>query len=125
MEIWQNWSALSCCFVRGYTFVDSQTQDTDIDPTNLTAKSQLYIHGVSALERDKRKKKKDSFAFQSVRVRFRESIRLRECVNTEFSWEAKKGNWRKSLLEESWQQFIALMKGRTSSNKRKKKLHVW
>ena len=50
---------------------------------------------------EKKKKKKDSFAFQSVRVRFRESIRLQECVNTEFSWEAKKGNWRKSLLEES------------------------
>ena len=27
----------------------------------------------------------------SVRVRLRESARLRECVNTEFVWEVKRG----------------------------------
>ena len=29
--------------------------------------------------------------FKSVRVRLQESVRLRECVNTEFDWEVKTG----------------------------------
>ena len=36
-------------------------------------------------------KKNPIFIFQIVRVRLQESVRLRECVNTEFDLEVKRG----------------------------------
>ena len=41
------------------------------------------------LTREPKQKKNPIFIFKSVRVRLRESVRLRECVNTEFDWEVK------------------------------------
>ena len=35
-------------------------------------------------------KRKIQFSFSSVRVHLRESVRLRECINTEFDWEVKR-----------------------------------
>ena len=43
------------------------------------------------LTRERKQKKNPIFIFKSVRVRLRESVRLRECVNTEFDWEVKWG----------------------------------
>ena len=51
--------------------------------TNLIAKSQLLYMGCP-LTREHKQKKNPIFIFKSVRVRLRESARLRECVNTEF-----------------------------------------
>ena len=42
------------------------------------------------LTRERKQKKNPIFIFKSVRVRLRESVRLRECVNTEFNWEVKR-----------------------------------
>ena len=52
------------------------------------------------------------FLFKSVRVRLQESFRLRECVDTEFDWEVKRGFEKASVsravrlrecpLAESW-----------------------
>ena len=43
------------------------------------------------LTRERKQKKNPIFIFNSVRVRLRESVRLRECINTEFDWEVKRG----------------------------------
>ena len=43
------------------------------------------------LTREHKQKKNPLFIFRSVRVRLRESVRLQECVNTEFDWEVKRG----------------------------------
>ena len=51
----------------------------------------IIIPGVSAYERTKTKGKNPIFILKSVRVRLRESVRLWECVNTEFDWEVKRG----------------------------------
>ena len=58
--------------------------------TNVFAKSQLLYMGCP-LTRCRKQKKNPIFIFKSVRVRIRESVRLRECVNTEFDWEVKRG----------------------------------
>ena len=41
--------------------------------------------------RKRKQKKNPVFIFKSVRVRLQESVRLWECVNTEFDWEEKTG----------------------------------
>ena len=46
---------------------------------------------VYPLTRERKQKKNPIFIFKSVRVRLPESVRLRECVNTEFDWELKRG----------------------------------
>ena len=43
------------------------------------------------LTRERKQKKNPIFIFKSVRVHLRENVRLRECVNTEFDWEVKRG----------------------------------
>ena len=43
------------------------------------------------LTRERKQKKNPIFIFKSVRVRLRDCVRLRECVNTEFDWEGKRG----------------------------------
>ena len=43
------------------------------------------------LTRERKQKKNPIFIFKIVRVRLRESVRLGECVNTEFDWEVKRG----------------------------------
>ena len=43
------------------------------------------------LTRESKQKKNPIFIFKSVRGRLREGVRLRECVNTEFDWEVKRG----------------------------------
>ena len=58
--------------------------------TNFIAKSQLSYMGCP-LTRERKQKKNPIFIFKSVRVRLRESVRLRECVNTEFDWEVRRG----------------------------------
>ena len=58
--------------------------------TNFIAKSQLLYLGCP-LTRERKQKKNPIFIFKSVRFRLRESVRLRECVNTEFDWEVKRG----------------------------------
>ena len=57
---------------------------------NFIAKSQLLYMGCP-LTRERKQKKNPIFIFKSVRVRLRESVRLRECANTEFDWEVKTG----------------------------------
>ena len=46
---------------------------------------------VCPLTRERQQKKNPIFIFKSVRVRLQESLRLRECVNTEFDWGVKRG----------------------------------
>ena len=36
------------------------------------------------------KKKNSNFTLNSVRFRLRENVRLRQCVHTEFDWEAQR-----------------------------------
>ena len=43
------------------------------------------------LTREHKQKKNPMFIFRSVCVHLRESVRLSECVNTEFDWEIKRG----------------------------------
>ena len=57
--------------------------------TNFIAKSQLLYMGCR-LTRERKQKKNPIFIFKSVRVRLREGVRLRECVNTEFDWKVKR-----------------------------------
>ena len=61
--------------------------------TNFIAKSQILYMGCP-LTRERKQKKNPIFIFKSVRVRLRESVRLRECANTEFDWEVKTGIWK-------------------------------
>ena len=56
--------------------------------TNFIAKSQLLYVGCP-LKRESKQKKYPIFISKSVRSR--ESVRLRECVNTEFDWEIRRG----------------------------------
>ena len=42
------------------------------------------------LMRKRKQKKNPIFIFKSVRVRLRESVRIQECVNTEFDWGVKR-----------------------------------
>lgn len=58
-------------------FVDLQIQD------HLTVQSHLITVGCP-LTREHDQKKNQIFNLKSVRVRLRENVRLRECVNTEF-----------------------------------------
>ena len=55
-----------------------------------TVLSQLLYMGC-LFTRERKQKNNPIFIFKSVRVRLRESVRLRECVNTEFDWELKRG----------------------------------
>ena len=66
--------------------------------TNSMAKSQLLstddlllLYLGCPLTRVRKQKKNPILIFKSVRVRLRESVRLREWVNTEFDWEVKRG----------------------------------
>ena len=52
--------------------------------TNFIAKSQLLYVGCP-LTRERKQKKNPIFIFKSVRVRLPESVRLRECPNTELT----------------------------------------
>ena len=86
MEIWQNRPPLFCFSVKEQcSFVDLLKLKE-----NFIAKSQL-LHMVCPLTRERQQKKNPIFIFKSVRVRLQESVRLRECVNTEFDWEVKRG----------------------------------
>ena len=58
--------------------------------TNFIAKSQL-LYMECPLTRECKQKKNPIFIFKSVRVRLRESVRLREWVNREFGLDCKKG----------------------------------
>ena len=44
-----------------------------------------------SLTRERKRETNPIFIFKSVRFRLRESVRLGECVNTEFEWEVKRG----------------------------------
>ena len=66
--------------------------------TNFIAKSQL-LHMGCPLTRERKQKKNHIFIFRSVRVRLRESVRLRECHNTEFDWKVKRGFEKASLSQ--------------------------
>ena len=52
----------------------------------------------SPLTRERKQKKNQIFIFKSVRIRLRESVCLRECVNTEFDWEVKRGFEKASVI---------------------------
>ena len=64
------------------------------------------------LTRERKQKKNPILISKSVRVRLREGVRLRKCVNTEFDWEVKRGFEKASVsrvarlrecpLAESW-----------------------
>ena len=79
--------------------------------TNFTARSPLLYMGC-LLTRERKQKKTPIFIFKSVRVHLRESVCLRECVNTEFDWGVKGGFEKVSVsravclwqcpLAESW-----------------------
>ena len=43
------------------------------------------------LTRERKEKKNPIFILKGARVRFRESVRLGECVSIEFDWEVKRG----------------------------------
>ena len=62
--------------------------------TNFIPKSRLLYMGCPLMRECKRKKNPIS---KSVRVRLRESVRLREYVNTEFDWEVKRGFEKASI----------------------------
>ena len=64
--------------------------------TNFIANSQILYMG-SPLMRERKQKENPVFIFKSVRVRLRESVRLWECVNTEFGWEVKREFEKASL----------------------------
>ena len=64
--------------------------------TNFIAKSQLLSMGCP-LTRERKQKKNPLFIFKSVRIHLRESVRLRECVNTEFDWEERRGFQKASV----------------------------
>ena len=66
--------------------------------TNFIAKSQLLYMGCP-LTRENIQKKNLIFIFKSVLVRLRESVRLRECANTEFDWEVKRGLEKVSVIK--------------------------
>ena len=66
--------------------------------TNFIAKSQLLYMGCP-LTRENKQKKNLIFIFKSVLVRLRESVRLRECANTEFDWEVKRGLEKASVMK--------------------------
>ena len=53
---------------------------------NFIAKSQLLYMGCP-LTRERKQKKNPIFIFKNVGVRLRESVRLRECANTESDWK--------------------------------------
>ena len=57
---------------------------------NFIAKFQLLYMGC-LLTRERKHKKNPIFIFESVRVRLRDSVRLQECVNTEFDLDYKMG----------------------------------
>ena len=48
--------------------------------------------------RQRKQKKNPIFIFKSVRIRLQESVRLRECVNTEFDWEVLKWGFEKASI---------------------------
>ena len=58
--------------------------------TNFIAKGQLLYMGCP-LTRKRKQKKTPVLIFKSVRVRLRESVRLREYVNTKVDWGIKRG----------------------------------
>ena len=103
MEIWQNRPHCSVALSKSNVFLSIYCKLK----TNFIAKNQLC-----ALTREHKQKKNPIFIFQSVRVRLRESVRLRECANTEFDWEVKRGFEKASVskavrlrerpLAESW-----------------------
>ena len=94
MKIWQNRSPLFCCSVKEQCiFVDL----LKIKDKFHRAKSQLLYVG-RPLTREHRQKKNPIFIFKNVHVRLHESIRSRECVNTEFDWEVKRGFERASVI---------------------------
>ena len=64
--------------------------------TNFIANSQIIYTGCP-LTRERKQKKNTIFIFKSVRVRLRESVRLRECINIEFDWEEKREFEKASL----------------------------
>ena len=49
------------------------------------------------LTRERKQKKNPILIFKRVRVQLRESVRLQECVNTEFDWEVKQGFEKASI----------------------------
>ena len=49
------------------------------------------------LTRERKQKKNQIFIFNSVPIHLQESVRLRECVNTEFNWEVKRGREQASV----------------------------
>ena len=114
MEIWQNRSLLFCCFVKEQCIFVDLLQIID----KFHCQSQLLTGGVRL--RESANKRKTQFSFSSVRVRLRESVRLRECVNTEFDWDGKRGFEKASVsravrlrecpLAESWLYFILRLK---------------
>ena len=57
---------------------------------NFIAKSQLLYMGCP-LTREHKQKENPIFNFKCVRVRLRGSVRLPECVNTDFDWEVTWG----------------------------------
>ena len=78
-------SPLFCCSVKGHIFVDLlQIKDKFHCQESIT-----YM--VCPLTRERKQKKNPLFIFKSIRVRIRESVRLRECVNRKFDWEVKTG----------------------------------
>ena len=58
--------------------------------SNFIAKVQLLYMGCP-LTRERKQKKNPILISKGVRVRLREIVRLRECVNTEFDWKVKRG----------------------------------
>ena len=100
---------LFCCSVKEQCIFVALLQIKD----KFHRQESITIHGVSAYERAKTKQKKNTISiFKSARFRLRESVRLRECVNTDFDWQVKRGFEKASVnravrlrecpLAESW-----------------------
>ena len=81
-----NRSPLFCCYFKMQCIFVNLLQVKD----NFHCQESIITHRCP-LTREHKQKKNPIFIFKSVRVRLRESVHLRECVNTESDWDCKTG----------------------------------
>ena len=84
---WENRSPLICCSGKGHFCWFTRKYGSENVGCPLTRERKQWTNPNST--------------FKSVRVHLRESVRLRECVNTELDWEVKTGIVEKSARKRS------------------------
>ena len=85
------WVANNSKFLTDKWRFDKTDPHCSVALSNFIAQSQLLTWGVRLREHTQKKNPIFIFKCVRVRVRLRESVHLRECVNTEFEWEVKRG----------------------------------